>query len=93
MNREVLKETFVSNGHSYANDALQSICTKIYPFNPMIILNHPNKEPYTEEVEKHVENQKNMVKLFNQLVFFGKEFCMMFIKNNWSLISNTHYID
>ncbi len=93
MNREVLKNTFVSNGHSYANDVLQEICTKIFYSDPYKILNAPKNEPWTDEVKKHVDNMDLMVKLFNQVVSFGKEFALSFIKNNWSLYSSQPYID
>jgi hypothetical protein len=93
MNRKVLANIFVSNGHSYANDALQGICTEIYNFDPYVILNAPRELPWSVEVKEHCRNQEQMIKLFDKIVSKGKDFALLFIKNNWSLYTHMDYTE
>lgn len=93
MNREVLSQILVCNGHSYANDALQGICTAIYPFDPYKILEAPTDQPYSEEVKLHTKNQREMQKLFNMIVSRGKESALNFIKWNWNLHSQSPWVE
>ena len=84
MNRAVLKEVLVQNGHSYANDALQGILSRLLPQNPQLILKELRDEKPSAEYYKAVKNQEAMIRTFNSIVGQGKEFALKFINANWS---------
>lgn len=91
MNRDILKETFVQNGHSYANDALQTICEKLCQchgttYKTLDLLQRTDLSP-EEETEKNrlTRNNRTMIALFDSIVEQGRDFAIKFIDANTHL--------
>lgn len=89
LNREVLSKIFVSKGDMYANDALQSICSRIFKYDNDLFLNFQgqcfeDKTLYeSEEYKGFSKGLTNMINLFNSIVELGKDSALQFIEANW----------
>jgi len=97
MNREVLKGITICKGHSYANDALQGVLTRLIPQNSSLVLKWcdsnipPNERP--KEWHDAVKASDALIIIFDTIVAKGSKFALDFIKRNWSLYSLAEWID
>lgn len=99
MNRDVLNGLFVSNGGMYANDALQSICSKLAKYSQVEVMRHIANYPpggfdsHEEEKDYQIamQSQRNMISMFDCVVALGKEPALEFIKNNYTWATGHEY--
>jgi hypothetical protein len=89
MNREPLSMLLISQGDMYANDALQTICERIYNYKNNDFLNFQGRcfedtSLYdTQEYKDFAKGLNNSINLFNTIVGLGKDEALDFIKANW----------